>query len=164
MQFTEDIMSAQSIYDFVPLGSIVRYSDGTPRPPDRHRNKLSAWEDRNNGGRLVRKEPEHRVGNAIIPASITLHKGDYGSHEVVVLRVFQTFSVESVLTFTVIERPPLGSVLVLDRPGERAQLVHVAAHRQAAEAWLQNHGFPNAVLREVSADNLAVDVVEGRVA
>jgi hypothetical protein len=160
----EDSMSAQSIYDFVPLGSIVRYSDGTPRPPDRHRSKLSAWEDRNNGGRLVRKEPEHRVGNTIIPASITLHKGDYGSREVIVLRVFQTFSVESALTFTVIERPPLGSVLVLDRPGENAQLVHVAAHRQATEAWLQDHGYPSAVIKGVSADHLAADVVEGRVA
>lgn len=157
-------MSAQSIYDFVPLGSIVRHSDGTPRPPDRHRNKLSAWENRNNGGRLVRKEPEYRVGNAIIPASITLHKGDYGSREVTVLRVFRTFSVESDLKFIVIERPPLGSVLVLDRPGENAQLVHVAAHRQAAEAWLESHGYPNAVLEDVSADDLAADVGEGRVA
>jgi hypothetical protein len=160
----EDIMSAQSIYDFVPLGSIVRYSDGTPRPLDRHRNKLSAWEDRNNGGCLVRKEPERRVGNAVIPASITLHKSDYGSREVTVPRVFQTFSVESALTFTVIERPPLGSVLVLDRPNEHAQLVHVAAHRAAAEAWLQSHGYPNAVIGEVSADNLGVDLVEGTVA
>jgi hypothetical protein len=160
----EDIMSAQSIYDFAPLGSIVRYSDGTPRPPDRHRNKLSAWENRNNGGRLVRKEPERRVGNTIVPASITLHKGDYGSREVIVLRVFQTFSVESDLNFTVIERPRLGSVLVLDRAGKNAELLHVAAHRQAAEAWLQRHGYPNAVLEDVSADDLAADVVEGRVA
>ena len=78
--------------------------------------------------------------------------------------MFQTFSVESALTFTVIERPPLGSVLVLDRPGENVQLVHVAAHRHAAEVWLQSHGYPNAVLEDVSSDDLAADVVEGRVA
>ena len=40
-------MSAQLIYDLVPLGSIVRYSDGTPRPPERFRKKLAAWENRN---------------------------------------------------------------------------------------------------------------------
>jgi hypothetical protein len=34
-------MSAQLIYDLAPLGAIVRFSDGSPRPPDRHRKKLS---------------------------------------------------------------------------------------------------------------------------
>ena len=40
-------MSAQLIYDLIPLGAIIRFSDGTPRPPDRHRKKLAAWEHRN---------------------------------------------------------------------------------------------------------------------
>ncbi|RNJ41439.1 hypothetical protein B5V01_00005 [Mesorhizobium erdmanii] len=44
MSNTETIMSAQLIYDLVPLGSIVNYSDGSPRPPERHRKKLAAWE------------------------------------------------------------------------------------------------------------------------
>jgi hypothetical protein len=47
-------MSAQTVYDRVPLGSLVRYFDGTPRPPERFKRKLAAWENNNNGGRLVR--------------------------------------------------------------------------------------------------------------
>lgn len=37
-------MSAQLIYDLVPLGSTLTYSDRSPRPPERHRKKLAAWE------------------------------------------------------------------------------------------------------------------------
>ena len=34
-------MSAQSIYDTAPLGSLIRYSDGTKEPPARHTRKLA---------------------------------------------------------------------------------------------------------------------------
>lgn len=35
-------MSAHTIYDSASLGSVIRYSDGTPKPPVRFRKKLSA--------------------------------------------------------------------------------------------------------------------------
>lgn len=157
-------MSAQLIYDLVPLGSIVNYRDDTPRPPDRHRKKLTAWESRNNEGRLIRKQAEALVGNTKLPASITLHKGDYGSQGTIVLRVHQSFSVNTDLKFTVKERPAIGSVLVLDRAGDNAELVHLADSREAAETWLKSHGYPNAVLQPVTADVVAADTVEGRAA
>lgn len=157
-------MSAQLIYDLVPLGSIVTYSDGTPRPPDRHRKKLATWENRNSGGRLIRKRAETRIGNTTLPASITLHKGDYGSQGTIVMRIHQTFSVNSGLNFVVTERPAIGSILVLDRAGDDAELVYVACHRADAEEWLTRHGYPNAVLKEVTANDVAAATVEGRVA
>ncbi|WP_136620304.1 MULTISPECIES: hypothetical protein [Mesorhizobium] len=157
-------MSAQLIYDLVPLGSIVTYSDGSPRPPERHRKKVAAWENRNGGGRLIRKQAETRVGSTTLPASITLHKGDYGSQGTIVLRVHQTFSVNNDLKFSINERPAIGTVLVLDRAGDDAELVHLAANRTAAEEWLSRHGYPNAVLQQVTADTVAADAVEGRTA
>ncbi|KRB29636.1 hypothetical protein [Mesorhizobium sp. Root172] len=157
-------MSAQLIYDLVPLASIVTFSDGSPRPPERHRKKLAAWENRNGSGRLIRKQAEARVGSSTLPASITLHKGDYGSQGTIVLRVHQSFSVNSDLKFSVKERPAIGSVLVLDRAGDDAELVHLAANRTAAQEWLTRHGYPNAVLRQVTADTVAADTVEGRTA
>ncbi|MBB4383021.1 hypothetical protein [Bradyrhizobium sp. SBR1B] len=156
-------MSAQLIYDLVPLGAIIRFSDGTPRPPERHRKKLAAWEHRNSGGRLIRKQAERRVGNTVIAATITLHAGDYGGGGVVVLRVHRTFSVDSDLRFVVTERPRGGAVRVLSRSGEDAELVYLAS-RAGAEAWLQSHGYPDAVLDEVTADAPAADVMEGRTA
>lgn len=155
-------MSASLIFDLVPLGAIVKYSDGTPRPPERHRRKRAAWKNRNNGGRLITKKPRHVVGNTTIPESFTLHEGDFGSGGVVVLRVHRTFSIDSDLKFTVVERPAIGSVLVLDRPD--GELVHLAESEAAAETWLKSHGYPRAVLQPVTADAVATDVVEGRAA
>lgn len=156
-------MSAQLIHDLAPLGAIVTYSDGRPRPPERHRKKLATWKSRNSGGRLIRKQAEARIGNTTLPASITLHKGDYGSQGTIVLRVHQTFSVNSDLKFAVKEQPAIGSIVILDRDGDDAELVHVAVDRAAAEEWLTRHGYPRAVLREMTADIVAADSVEGRV-
>ena len=46
-------MSAHTVYDCASLGSVIRYFDGTARPPARFRKKLSAWESRNGAGRLT---------------------------------------------------------------------------------------------------------------
>ncbi|MBX9827958.1 MAG: hypothetical protein K2Y27_23555 [Xanthobacteraceae bacterium] len=155
-------MSARSIFDNAPLGAIVRYSDGAPRPPARFTKKLAAWENANNGGRLVRKTPTRTLGNYTSRASFTLHQGDYGNAGVVVLKVFKTFSVDSALTFTVVERPAPGTVRVFDRCGDDAELVYLAASRSDAETWLKAHGYPNAVLDEVTAEAAAHESVEGR--
>ena len=139
-------------------------SYGTPRPPERHRRKLQAWKNRNNTGRLVKRQGEARVEETNIPGSFTLHEGDYGTRAVIELKVFKTFSLDSDLDFTVTERPSAGSVLVLSRPGDAGELVHVAADRAAADEWLSRHGYPDAVLHEVTADEVAADHVEGRAA
>ncbi|WAP66821.1 hypothetical protein [Jiella pelagia] len=157
-------MFAQLISDTAPLGAIIRYSDGTPRPPERHRRKLQAWERHNNTGRLVKKQAATVVGQTTIPASFTLHEGDFASKAVIVLRVFRTFSVDSGLAFSVFEQPMEGSILVFDRPGAASELVHVAQNRQAADEWLSRHGYPEAELQEVTADDAATDGDEGRAA
>ncbi len=72
-------MSAHTIIDNAPLGSIVTWSDGTPQPPARFNKKLAAWRTNNSTGRLVRKQGERGVGNIPRPACFTLHEADYGS-------------------------------------------------------------------------------------
>jgi hypothetical protein len=144
-------MSASLIFDIAPIGSIVAWSDGTPQPPERHRKKLSAWKVRNSQGRLIRKQEGRTTGFYVAPPDFTIHENDFGSEGTIVIRVYRTFSSDSDLTFTVVERPATGSVRVFDRPGERAELVHLAANRAAAEAWLKQHGYPEAVLDEVTA-------------
>lgn len=82
----------------------------------------------------------------------------------IAIRIHRTFSLDSDLIFKVIERPVLGSVRVCDRVGANAELVHLAANRHAAEEWLTRHGYPNAMLEEVTADEVAADHIEGRAA
>lgn len=157
-------MSALSIFEDAPIGSIVAWSDNTPRPPERHRKKLSAWQNNNSKGRLIARQGERNSGNVALAAYFTLHEADFGAGGVIAIRVHRTFSIDSALRFTIEERPTPGSVRVFDRPGENAELVHLAPHRAAAEEWLSRHGYPNAVLEEVSADEVAAASVEGRVA
>ncbi|WP_266065083.1 hypothetical protein [Brucella intermedia] len=157
-------MSAISIFEDAPIGATIAWSNGQPRPPERHRKKLSAWQSSNSKGRLIRKQGERGMGNVTLSASFTLHEGDFASGGVIVMRVHRSFSLDSSLQFTIIDRPAVGSVRVFDRAGDDAELVHLAPHRAAAEEWLTRHGYPRAVLEEVTADEVAADAVEGRAA
>lgn len=156
-------MSASLIYELAPIGSIVAWSDGTPQPPDRHRKKLSAWKTRNGQGRLICKRAERVTGAYVAKPYFTLHEGDFGDNGTIVIRVHHSFPADSDLIFKILERPPLGSVRIFDRADEYAELAHLAENREAAETWLKQHGYPNAVLEDVTADEIAAAVVEGRV-
>lgn len=134
-------MSAKTIFSDAPIGATIAWSDGTPRPPERHRNKLSAWKGNNSQGRLIARQAERMVGSVTLPASFTLHEADFGASGVTVLRVNRTFSVGSALAFTILERPAPGSVRIFDRPGDGTELVHLAANQIAAEEWLSRHGL-----------------------
>lgn len=157
-------MSASLIYDLAPIGSIVAWSDGNSRPPERFKKKLAAWQTRNSKGRLIRKEGPRQSGNYASPGYFTLHESDFGDKNTIVMRIHRTFGLDSDLTFKVLERPALGAVRVFDRGGSNAELVHVADDREAAAAWLKEHGYPNAVLQEVTADEVAAAHVEWRAA
>lgn len=153
-------MSAHLVFD-APIGSIIAWSDGAPRPPERFVKKLSAWKTNNSSGRLIRKQGGPNYGTV---GSFVLHEADHGAVGVIAIRVHRTFSLSSDLLFTVVERPPVGAVRVLDRPGDQPELVHLAPHRAAAEQWLSEYGYPNAVLDEVSPDEIVADIIEGRAA
>lgn len=157
-------MSAHSIIAAAPIGCIIAWSDGTPRPPERHRKKLSAWKNRNSSGRLIRKQGERQAGNVTLAANFTLHEADFGAGGVIAIRVHRTFALDSELQFTIIERPEPGSVRIFDRAGPDAELLHLAQHRAAAEEWLSRHRLPNAVLEDVSAEDTIAAPVEGRAA
>ncbi|WP_315927487.1 hypothetical protein [Mesorhizobium sp. SP-1A] len=156
-------MSAHTIFEHAPIGAIVAWSNGTQRPPERRSRKLAAWKNDNSQGRLISKQGGHDIGK-LGGGSFTMHEADFGGGVVVAIRVHRTFSVGSRLCFAIVERPPIGSVRVLDGAGDHAELVHLAPHRAAAEQWLSQHGHPKAVLDEVTADEAAADAIEGRTA
>jgi len=157
-------MHAHTIYDCASLGSVIRYSDGTARPPARFKNKLSAWESRNGTGRLVRKEPPRSRATYSSPACFTLHEGDFGEGGIIVVSVRRTWSVESDLRFEIVERPSIGMVRVLQDLGDSPELLHLARDREAAERWLASNSYSRALLEEVSVDEVGADVIEGRAA
>lgn len=157
-------MSAHHIFELAPLGAIIAWSDGLPRPPERHVKKLAAWKTRNSFGRLVRKEPPRQYGNQLSAGYFTLHEGNIGGKGTILLTIHRTFGVDSTLTFEVKEMPATGSVLVLDGAGADAQLLHLAPSSADAEAWLKDNRHPRAVVQELQESVSAAPSSEGRAA
>ncbi len=157
-------MSAHRIYDNAPLGSLIRYSDGMPKPPASFTKKLAAWERHNGVGRLVKKEPQRERPTYTSPASITLHEGNFASDGVILVTVMRTHPLDSDLRFEIVERPAIGMVLVLQDFGCNPELLHLAENREAAELWLAKNRHSKARFEDVTADERAADAIEGRAA
>ena len=145
-------MSAQHIFDAAPLGAMIRFTDGAPRPPDRFRRKLSAWQDRNDTGRLVEKCPGRDTGAREYPATFTLHMATYGGNGTIVLIVNRTFPVASDLAFEIVEQPRPGMVRVLTAFLGSTTLRHLARGMAGARAWLAEHHYQDAWFEVVTDD------------
>ena len=145
-------MSAQHIFDNASLGSMIRYSDGAPKPPARFTKKLDVWERSNGTGRLIVKGAGRVVGNYPLPSSITLHQGNLTSGGVVLVVMQRSFSIDTRLEFEVIETPAVGSVRVLAQHSTGTELLHLATNFEAAATWLKQHPHANAICEEVMAE------------
>lgn len=155
-------MSAHHIYCDASLGSLIRYFDGTPKPPARFSKKLAAWERRNGTGRLVKKDPPRDYGSCAAPASITLHEGNFSSAGVITVVVMRTHSVESNLQFEIVERPAAGMVRILQQHGDSPELLYLAADRAAADLWLGRNRYSNVQCEEVAVDGAGGGVGDPR--
>ena len=112
--------SARELFATAPLGAMIRFSDGLPRPPARFKHKLAAWERRNASGRLMRKTAG-RVMSATYTSrdGFQLRLGNLGMGGVIAVVVNKIFDVESDLTFEVIPAPEPRPDPLLDVPWRR---------------------------------------------
>lgn len=140
---SNEYLTGHQIIEHAPLGALISYSDGTPRPPDRFKNKLSAWKRNNGSGRLVEKNDTSSEQSRFI-----LHGGDYGANGVVVLTIRHSFMTSTDLRFE-ITLPPPGSVRVLAPRTGGHELLHLAENREAAEQWLAENPYSDAFLDPV---------------
>ena len=145
-------MSATTIIDTAPLGALIRYTDGSPKPPARFTKKLAAWERSNGVGRLVKKEPPRPYPTWTATASFTLHEGNFSSEGVILVTIMRSHSADSRLNFEVVERPKAGQVRVLLDFGGTMELLHLAESVGAAELWIAKEGYRNARQEIVSDD------------
>ncbi|MAC76458.1 MAG: hypothetical protein CML66_00130 [Rhodobacteraceae bacterium] len=142
-------MSATTIIDTAPLGALIRYTDGSLKPPARFTKKLAAWERSNGVGRLVKKEPPRPYPTWTAPASFTLHEGNFSSDGVILVTIMRSHSADSTLVFEVAEEPKPGQVRVLLDFGGNTELLHLAESITAAELWIAKEGYRNARLEIV---------------
>lgn len=157
-------MSASLIFDYAPLGALVSYSDGNPKPPARFTKKLAAWQRRNGVGRVVRKQPGRERPTYSSPPCFTLREGDFSSGGIILVTVMHTYGIDSDLQFRVVDRPKVGQVRVVQTIGDDVELLHLADNREAAELWLAKAGYTRARLDEVTADEVGAYAIEGRAA
>jgi len=143
-------LTAQQLFDTAPLGALVAFGDGSPRPPDRFHRKLCDWSHRNASGRLICKMPgDPQRGR---PDAFTLHMGAHRSDGVVVLIIQRTMDVRSTLSFEVTDTPRTGEILCLVPFGEELELRHVAVDQPDAAAWLSRNRYSRALFHEVLPD------------
>lgn len=158
-------MFAQHIYDTAPLGSLIRYSNGEPRPPQRFTRKLKAWNNDNGIGRLTERCAEEVRSSYRSPASFCLHLGNYGSQGIIAIVVRRHYSVESDLHFEIVETPKPGMVRVLTSFAGRDELRFLAPDMVSAEAWLEQNRYSNARFEVVGdPDRVVLPSSLGRVA
>ena len=148
-------MNADLILSLAPIGSIVEWSDGNHRPPEHHVATLYHWKRNNGSCLLVRKCGETSHDDPGASPSFMLRCDDD----------LRTFSLGLPYRFRIAERPKIGSIRIFERDNPTALMLHLADDGDAARAWLaSNTGFSGAFAAEVTADELAVDHVEGRTA
>ncbi|QIG81720.1 hypothetical protein G5C33_01380 [Sphingosinithalassobacter tenebrarum] len=136
----------------VPLGTLLRFFDGTPRPPERFRRKLSAWKNRNDTGRLVEKSQARTLGATPFPATFTLHLANYGSAGTIVMVVNRGFQATTDLRFEILERPAPGMVRVLSRRNGRVELHRLTSDMAEAEAWMAKNRYCDPIAEIVGED------------
>lgn len=148
-------MNADLIISLAPIGSVVVWSDGNPRPPAHHVATLDHWKRSNGSGLLVRKCGETGPDHPGVSSFFMLRYEDD----------LRTSSVGLPYRFRIAERPKIGSVRIFESDDPTALMLHLADDWDAARVWLANNtGFSDAFAAEITAHELAADHVEGRTA
>lgn len=150
------------IYDLAPIGSVIRFRDGMPKPPNDEPDELRVWALLNGIGRLAAKNPAPYLSPLPHPASFTLRTSEFGAGPVAGLTISLAEPSHGDLRFEVIELPPIGSVRILHRSADNVELLHLAPDHHAAVRWLARNPVAMAVFDPVTADELAAAAVEGR--
>ena len=152
---------ASLVYDQIPIGTRIRFSDHIPKPPADRQGDLAVWRLYNGNGRLARKDPPPHCSPLAQPESITIRTADFGERSAVGFTLSLGNPSTGVMRFEVLELPPVGSVRILAPEGDNAELLHLAEDERAAIAWLARHPVPTAIFHPVTADEIVAVTVEG---
>ena len=101
----------------------------------------------------MKKELLRPYPTRTVPASFTLHEGNFSSEGVILVTIMRSHSADSQLSFEVVEQPKVGQVRVLLDFGGSTELLHLASSATAAELWIAKEGYRNARLEIVGAED-----------
>lgn len=117
---------------------------------------------RNRVGWLVQCSPPRPDMIWSSSGTITLQQGGFRMNIDATIASRQNFSLDSDLSFEVIEQPLPGNVRILEEYGKNSILIYLAENKEDAERWLEESRHINVRLEEVGVDEICADFVEGR--
>lgn len=120
----------------MPLGAVVSFSDGTPRPPERHKRKLRDWERNNGTGELVEVLAK-RTDKEWDADTFTLQT--YTSDVLTVNRPVNVPT--SPLEYEIVKRAEPGTILAYRASEGRITVTHIWPTQQAALAWARRRSY-----------------------
>lgn len=138
-QVTLKTHSAQYVFDVISLGTIIAFSDGTPKPLACHKRKRNRWEDRNGTGELIRKTHMANYKTYSLPASMTLLVSKVRENGIGLVVRQYSFNVDTDLQFEVVKTPTPGSIHIVKRNTRGSALLHTAEGHKSADGWLEKH-------------------------
>lgn len=118
-------MTASELHALAPYGALVKFSDGTPRPPERFKKKLRAWQGNNDAGYFTQAHPASAYG----PGDFSLQTLNSA-----VLVLNRGFAVTSTKTFIVSPRPA-GTIIAYSEFEGRIEVRHVWPSVAHAHGW-----------------------------
>ena len=143
--------SAEVLIAAAPIGALVTYSDGRPRPPTRFKRQLAEWLRFNGVGRLDSVTDAEMRGAHQVPARFVLHVGDFGSSGTIVLTVRMCFVSRSQLTFDVVQAGP-GDFVGFITDGVHLEVGAVVPTEEDANAWLAQPRADRAFVAKILPD------------
>jgi hypothetical protein len=128
-------MKATALFALAPLGALVSFSDGTPRPPDRFNKKLSAWKSRNAKGIFVKADPaDPKWDWSKDSITIRTSESDY-------LVVNMTFSTTDDKDYTIEAMPKPWTILAYSDFDGRREIAHIWENERHARDWFQRNRY-----------------------
>lgn len=155
-------MSVMNIYETAPIGALVRHTDSSTQPPANDEDAFAAWKQCNGVGWLVRRSPPRPEMIWSSSGTITLQQGGFPMSLDVAIASRQDFSLDSDLSFQIIERPLPGNLRILQEYGTNSILIYLAETVADTGRWLDESRRINVRLEEVGVDETCADFVEGR--
>lgn len=123
-------MTARALFDLEPLGALIEFSDGTTRPPERHKNKLRDWLGRNNVGYFIAKH----VGDPAKSWDDDTFTLQTQNGRVLVVNRIVMVKDDDRSTYTVTPPAP-GTILAYSDFAGRIEIRHVWPDLNAARDW-----------------------------
>lgn len=127
-------MDGNTLFKLAPFGALIKFSDGTKRPPAAHVKKVRAWEARNGAGYFVQADPsDGKFEWSRDRFTLRLHTSDH-------FVANMGFAAETPMDYEVTPPAP-GTILAYSDFEGRREIAHIWSNEREARDWFQRNRY-----------------------